>query len=276
MGRAAAGVVDEGGAGLRRTAAEAAGGRGHRVGAVGLPPDADRRRAGPPAVRAAARARPGGAGGRRPGAGVVPRRRRRWTCGGAGPWRTWRSGSRGGWRPRGSRACGWTPRSCGWRPRSRAGHAPAVLEQARALVAQAPFRERRWALLATRAAPGGPAGGGPRRGEAGPRDAGRRARPGPRPGAGGARAAAAAAGPVADPAGGPRGQRRLPLPRAAALRRRGRRLVLRPGGRRRGVPAAAAGLRSPGRGRARPGSASPRSSAPGWSRRWSAAGRRSW
>ncbi len=28
------------------------------------------------------------------------------------------------------------------------GHAPAVLEQARALVAQAPFRERRWALLA--------------------------------------------------------------------------------------------------------------------------------
>ena len=31
----------------------------------------------------------------------------------------------------------------------RAGHAQAVLEQARALVAQAPFRERRWALLAT-------------------------------------------------------------------------------------------------------------------------------
>ena len=31
----------------------------------------------------------------------------------------------------------------------RAGHAPAVLEQARALVAQAPFREKRWALLAT-------------------------------------------------------------------------------------------------------------------------------
>ena len=30
-----------------------------------------------------------------------------------------------------------------------AGHASAVLEQARALVAQAPFRERRWALLAT-------------------------------------------------------------------------------------------------------------------------------
>ena len=30
-----------------------------------------------------------------------------------------------------------------------AGHAQAVLEQARALVAQAPFRERRWALLAT-------------------------------------------------------------------------------------------------------------------------------
>ena len=29
------------------------------------------------------------------------------------------------------------------------GHAPAVLERARALVAQAPFRERRWALLAT-------------------------------------------------------------------------------------------------------------------------------
>jgi WD40 repeat protein/DNA-binding SARP family transcriptional activator len=32
---------------------------------------------------------------------------------------------------------------------TRAGHAQAVLEQARALVAQAPFRERRWALLAT-------------------------------------------------------------------------------------------------------------------------------
>ena len=32
---------------------------------------------------------------------------------------------------------------------SDAGHAPAVLEQARALVAQAPFRERRWVLLAT-------------------------------------------------------------------------------------------------------------------------------
>ena len=31
---------------------------------------------------------------------------------------------------------------------TRAGHAEAVLEQARALVAQAPFRERRWALLA--------------------------------------------------------------------------------------------------------------------------------
>ena len=31
----------------------------------------------------------------------------------------------------------------------RTGHAKAVLEQARALVAQAPFRERRWALLAT-------------------------------------------------------------------------------------------------------------------------------
>lgn len=31
----------------------------------------------------------------------------------------------------------------------RIGHAPAVLEQTRALVAQAPFRERRWALLAT-------------------------------------------------------------------------------------------------------------------------------
>lgn len=30
-----------------------------------------------------------------------------------------------------------------------AGHAPAVLERARALVAQAPFRERRWALLST-------------------------------------------------------------------------------------------------------------------------------
>ncbi|WP_377642440.1 BTAD domain-containing putative transcriptional regulator [Oryzobacter terrae] len=30
----------------------------------------------------------------------------------------------------------------------RVGHAPAVLEQARALVARAPFRERRWALLA--------------------------------------------------------------------------------------------------------------------------------
>ena len=30
-----------------------------------------------------------------------------------------------------------------------AGHAQAVLEQARTLVAQAPFRERRWVLLAT-------------------------------------------------------------------------------------------------------------------------------
>ena len=32
---------------------------------------------------------------------------------------------------------------------TRAGHAPAVLERARALVAQAPFREKRWSLLAT-------------------------------------------------------------------------------------------------------------------------------
>ena len=32
---------------------------------------------------------------------------------------------------------------------TRSGHAPAVLERARALVAQAPFRERRWVLLAT-------------------------------------------------------------------------------------------------------------------------------
>ena len=79
----------------------------------------------------------------------------------------------------------------------RAGRAPAVLEQARALVAQAPFRERRWALLATALHQAGPAGGGPRRREAGPGDAGRRARPGSRPRARRARAAAPAAGPVA-------------------------------------------------------------------------------
>ena len=88
-----------------------------------------------------------------------------------------------------------------WRPRSRAGHAPAVLEQARALVAQAPFRERRWALLATALYQSGRQAEALGAVQAGPRDAGRRARPGPGPRAGRAGGAAAAAGPVADAAG---------------------------------------------------------------------------
>ena len=80
----------------------------------------------------------------------------------------------------------------------RAGHAAAVLEQARALVAQAPFRERRWALLATALYQSG------RQGEAlgvlqrARDDAGRGARPRSGPRARRPRAAVAPAGPVVD------------------------------------------------------------------------------
>ena len=132
-----------------------------------------------------------------PARALVPGGRGPGPVAGAGRWPTSRSGSRGGWRPRASRVCGWTPRSCASRRRCGTGQAAAVLEQARALVAQAPFRERRWALLATALYQSG------RQGEA--LGAVQRARamlvdelgldPGAR--AGRARAAAAAAGPVA-------------------------------------------------------------------------------
>ena len=191
------------------------------------------------------RAGPGGAGRRRPGAVVVP------GAGGAGPVARAGAGGPGGVGAgaggggaargtadgrRGAARGGRDPR----RPRARRAGAGAGAGRPGAVPGAALGAARH------RAAPGRAAGRGPGRAQAGARDAGRRARPGPRPRAGGARAAAAAAGPVAGPGRGARGQRRLPLPRAAALRRRGRRLVLRPGGRRRGVPAAAAGLGRPG------------------------------
>ena len=117
------------------------------------------------------------------------------------------------------------------------GHAPAVLEQARALVAQAPFRERRWALLATALYQSG------RQAEA--LGAVKRARTmlvdelGLDPGRElvELEQLLLRQDPSLTPRAGREVSARLPISRAAALRRRGRRLVLRPRGRRRGVPA---------------------------------------
>ena len=58
-------------------------------------------------------------------------------------------GDRGGWRPGGSRACGWTPRSCWVEAEIAAGHARRCWSARGRWWPQAPFRERRWALLAT-------------------------------------------------------------------------------------------------------------------------------
>ena len=147
VGRGPASHVVEGTAGLCGAAAQAAGQRRHRVGGLRLPPRPHRRRAGPPGVRATARARTGGAGGRRPGAGVVPGpggpAAVAWT-GLAGPGGV--GAGTGGDHPARGPADG--RRRAAGRGRDRAGRAHEVVEQARALVAQAPFRERRWALLA--------------------------------------------------------------------------------------------------------------------------------
>ena len=147
-----------------------------------------------------------------------------------------------------------------------AGHSQAVLERARVLVAEAPFRERRWALLATAFYQAG------RQPEA--LGAVKRARamlvgelgldPGPELVR--LEQLLLQQDPSLSPPVRPRGQRGLSLPRAAALRHRGRGHVLRPPGRRRCVPEAAP--RPPA---CSPWSgprawASPRWSGPGWSR----------
>ena len=237
--------------GVRRTAAQAAGSRGDRVGVVGLPPHADRRRAGPPAVRAAARAGAGGAGRRRPGAGVVPRAARRWTCGAAGPWpdlEEWEPGRVEAARLEGLRMDAEELLvEAETRRRARAGGAGAGAGAGR------PGAVPGAALGAARdrAAPGRAAGRGPRRASSGPARCWSTS-------SAWTRAASSSEleelllrqDPSLDAAAGARGQRGLPVPRAAAVRRRGRRLVLRPRGRRRGVPAPAARHRRPGGGRA--------------------------
>ena len=276
VGRRPARVVGEGRPRVRRAPAEAAGRRRHRVRRGRLPADGERGGGGQPALRAAVRARPGGPGRGRPGADVVP------GAGGAGPvaragaGRPGGVGAGAGGGGAARRDCGWTPRSCAWRPR------PAPAMRATCWNRRGPwsprrrFRERRWALLATAL-----------------HQAGRQAE---------ALAALKQAramlvdelgldpgrelveleqqllrqDPSLDPVVGAGGQRQLPLPRPAALRRRGRRLVLRQGGRRRRVPAEAAGLGRAGGRRDPPASASRRWSAPGSSPHWSAAAPRSW
>lgn len=122
----------------------------------------------------------------------------------------------------------------------RAGHAEAVIERGRSMVSQAPFRERRWVLLATALHQA------ERQAEA--LAVVRRARtmladevgldPGPElveP-----RDTAAAAGPVAAPTGRARRERDQPLSGSDVLRHRRRRHVLRARGRLRRLPEAVA------------------------------------
>ena len=181
-------------------------------GAVGLPPDADRRRARPPACSSgcsseAGRRWPGGDPAR--ASYLVQEALDLWRGRALADLEEWEPGRVEAARLEGLRMDAEELRVEAEIAR-RAG-AQAVLERARALVAQAPFRERRWALLATALHQSG------RQAEA--LAAVKRARamlvdelgldPGPR--AGRARAAAAAAGPVADRRGmAARGQRVCP------------------------------------------------------------------
>ncbi len=100
-----------------------------------------------------------------------------------------------------------------------------------------------------RAAPVGPAARGARRDHPGTGPAGRGVRSRSGAGAGRARGPAAAAGPVAGAGTVPRGQRDLPVPRPVPLRRGRRGDLLRPRGRRRGLPAEAPRHRRAGRDR---------------------------
>ena len=105
-------------------------------------------------------------------------------------------------RPGGSRSCGWTPQEVHLDAGLRAGHHREVLGEAQARVAEAPLRERRWALLALAQYQAGRQGDALRTLHQARRvlaeRAGRRARPGPgRLGAGDP-----ASGPVAGGRGG--------------------------------------------------------------------------
>ena len=100
-------------------------------------------------VRADARPGPRAPGRPRPGPGGVRAQPRRSRCGAGRALPDLDGLGAGTGRGRAARrACAWTRRSCGSRRRSwRAGPA-ACVEDARALTQAAPFRERRWALLA--------------------------------------------------------------------------------------------------------------------------------
>ncbi len=224
------------------------GDRGHRQGAVGLPPDPGRRRARPPDVRATPRARAGGPGRERPCARDVPAGRgaRPVAREGTGRPRGVGAGAGGGRTTRGSAdgRRGAARRGGGARrPRAGCAGTGACPGRAGAVPGEA------MGVAGHRAVPVRPATRGPRRRAAGAHDAGRGARPGSWPRARRPGAAAAPAGPGPDSWRARRGEPRLPVPGPASLRRRGRRLVLRPRGRPRGLLASTPGLGGPGRGR---------------------------
>ena len=207
------GVVDQGAAGLRGAAAQAAGQRGDRVRARRLPPRPHR---GPSSTTGSSSACSSAPGSR----WWAAIRRGRPTCAQEALelWRgprcpTWRSGSPDRSRPAGSTVCGWTPRRCWSRRSSRrpgpggAGAGPD---------AGGPGTVPRAALgpAGPGAAPVRAAAGGPRR------DPSRRARcwsrssVSTRAGAGRAGGHAAAPGPLPAP-GGVAGTPSPPAPTAA-------------------------------------------------------------
>ena len=154
---------------------------------------------------------------------------------------------------RGGPARGAAPRCRGAPPRRlpASGQHREVLAEAQARVAEAPLRERRWALLAAGPVPGRPPGRGAAHAAPGPHRAGDRVGldPGPE------LVALEQAILRQDPAlvrrrPTRRGQRGLPVPRSRALRRRRCRGVLRARRRGRRVSAPADGDRRARRGRA--------------------------
>ncbi len=237
--------VDEGRAGLRRAAAQGAGRGSDRDLADRLPAWRAGRRDRRPPLRADGSTQPGAADARRAGPRRLRQRRGLGPVAGAGVAPTWTAGSRPDRGRHGSTSSGWTPRSCASTPALRAGRHREVLGEAQARVAEAPLRERRWALLALAQYQAGRQGEALRTLAPGAHGAppGARRRPRTRPRRAGA----------GDPAPGPLAGRRgalpepsadLPLPGSGALRRRRRRGVLRP--RRRGRGRACAGCAAAG------------------------------
>ncbi len=100
----------------------------------------------------------GAVGVGRGGAGGVRARRGVWRCGAAGRWSTPRDGSRAGSRRSDSRGCDSTPRSYASTPAWVAAGTARCSPRRRRWWPRQPLRERRWALLATGAVPGGSPG----------------------------------------------------------------------------------------------------------------------